>query len=260
MFRGILTKPSSPFQLCMPVLRVSKISNSVQSRAFSSFLPTNNKETSTKKGITSSNKAKEILLQEKSTLPKFDFDELPSIAQDLVDQHREQRFYNRIAAYELPLLVKFRQEYIPPSTDSVLSFRYTTYPGEETTPGSVPAASKVVLTISMDKLKYSDKEKHKLAILSGTNYNPITKTFKFSCNKYQNKLENKYYLINIWNQLITELKDTSDMFEDVPIDKRYAQTIERRRKRKSGARSICAFPKEWERPEDAPKKLFNFFD
>lgn len=67
-----------------------------------------------------------------NSLRPFMFDELPSQAQELVAQHREQRFYNRLAAYELPLLTQYRQEYKRPSPEShPVTYRYTSYVGEE---------------------------------------------------------------------------------------------------------------------------------
>ncbi|EDO16405.1 hypothetical protein Kpol_1030p13 [Vanderwaltozyma polyspora DSM 70294] len=179
----------------------------------------------------------------------FEYDELPSPAQDLVDQHREQRFYNRLAAYELPLLAQFRQEYKPPSKKQFpVTYRYTTYIGEEH-----PAEKKVVLRVNSSSLGLNSKQLHKFRLLAKTRYDHITDVFKMSTERFPEASQNARYLNDVLQKLLKEAKDISkDDFSDVPLDTRHT-TAKMLRKKKHNYK----FPEEWNRPEDAPQKTIN---
>lgn len=183
-------------------------------------------------------------------LTEFAYDDISSIAHDMVAQHREQRFYNRVAAWDLPQLVKYRNDYVPAANPAVM-FRYTNYPGEETH----PAASKVVMNVKTDQLGLNEKQLHKFILLCGPRYNPDTKIAKFAYNDFPESIQNKEYLVNILRKLIAQSK-VGDMFEDIPFDSRPYKATLRRRAKKSGARSKLAFPESWKRPEDAPKPKY----
>ncbi|CAI4055575.1 hypothetical protein SUVC_02G3000 [Saccharomyces uvarum] len=187
-----------------------------------------------------------------NSLRPFMFDELPSQSQELVAQHREQRFYNRLAAYELPLLAQYRQEYKRPSSKThPVTYRYTNYVGEEH-----PNSRKVVLSVKTEDLGLEAKSLHKFRVLARSRYDHITDIFKMSSDRFENASQNARYLHDILQKLLAESKDlTKDDFSDVPIDTRH--TIAKNlRKKKHDHR----FPEEWKRPEDAPKKKFDIVD
>lgn len=179
----------------------------------------------------------------------FQYDELPSPAQDLVEQHREQRFYNRLAAYELPLLARFRQEYekVPEKTHPV-SYRFTTYIGEEH-----PNSRKVVLQVKSKNLGLDSKQLHKFQILAKTRYDHVTDIFKMSSDKFPESFQNAHYLNNVFQKLVAEAKDVEkEDFCDIPLDTRHI-TAKNLRKKKHNYQ----FPDEWKRPQDAPKETLN---
>lgn len=183
-------------------------------------------------------------LQDNYSPRPFMFDELPSQAQDLVAQHREQRFYNRLAAYELPLLAQYRQPYkkLAAKTHPV-QYRFTTYLGEDH-----PNASKVVLQAKTQDLGLNSKELHKFRLLARTRYDHLTDIFKMSTSKFPEPAQNARYLNDTFQKLLKESKDLTEDFSDVPLDTRHTLAKNLRKKRHN-----YVFPEEWKRPEDAPK-------
>ncbi|CCD22276.1 mitochondrial 37S ribosomal protein mS35 NDAI_0A01180 [Naumovozyma dairenensis CBS 421] len=179
----------------------------------------------------------------------YAFDELPSASLDLVEQYREQRFYNRLTAFELPLLVKYRQPYKRPDlTKNPIIYKYTSYIGEENHPHS----RKVVLSCKCKELPLNEKQLHKFKLLAKTRYDHITDIFKMSTDRFSEATQNSRYLHDIFQRLLNESKDLSkDDFSDVPLDTRHTIAKNLRKKR----RHAYKFPKEWERPQDAPPKM-----
>lgn len=183
-------------------------------------------------------------LQDSYSPRPFLFDELPSQAQDLVAQHREQRFYNRLAAYELPLLAQYRQPYVKPAAKThPVQYRFTTYLGEDH-----PNASKVVLQVKTEALGLNAREVHKFRLLARTRYDHLTDVFKMSTSKFPEAAQNARYLNDVFQRLLQESKDLTDDFSDVPLDSRHTVAKNLRKKRHDHV-----FPEEWKRPEDAPK-------
>ncbi|AGO13730.1 AaceriAGL140Cp [[Ashbya] aceris (nom. inval.)] len=184
-------------------------------------------------------------------IKEYEYDELPTLAHTLVDQHREQRFYNRLAAYELPLLAQYRQEYQPPSrkTHPVL-YRYTTYIGEEH-----PNSRKVVLSVQTADLGLNEAQLHKLRLLAKTRYDHTTDILKMSSDRYEHAAQNARYLADKLQALINEASDLTDDFGDVPLDTRHTEARLSRKKKR-----VFEFPASWERPQDAPPKTVNVIE
>lgn len=180
--------------------------------------------------------------------PKFQYDEYPEAAQEIIRDHREQREYNRIAAYEMPHLAKYRQEYTPQEGKPV-TYKYTTYLGEE----HYAANKKVTLTLQVADLGLGEKETHKFRVLAGVRYDGSKDQFKMSCERFDEPLQNTRYLSDVLSTLIKESKDLTDDLSDVPLDQRHIQARERKRKNKKKALFGLDFPEQWKRPEDAPK-------
>lgn len=181
---------------------------------------------------------------------KFQFDEYPEAAQEIIRDHREQREYNRIAAYEMPHLAKYRQEYKPSTkNDKPVTYKYTTYLGEE----DYSANKKVTLTLKLEDLALGEKEAHKFKVLAGVRYDASKDLLKMSCDRFDQPLQNTRYLSDVLSSLIKESKDLTDDLGDVPLDQRHVEARERKRKNKMKAVYKTQFPEEWKRPQDAPK-------
>lgn len=162
-------------------------------------------------------------------LKEFGFDDITSMAHDYLDEHREIREYYRKIAWELPRLSKFSIPFKPPEKYEILKFRYTTYLGD-----NHPADAKVTMEVLLKDLNLTPTERHKLIVIAGPRYNPLTDVLKFSCESFPYQIQNKKYLHEQLNKLIIEAKDSKDTFEDIPQDFRHV---------KSKPRLI--FPKEW---------------
>ncbi|KAG5438249.1 hypothetical protein PCANB_003100 [Pneumocystis canis] len=162
-------------------------------------------------------------------LEKYEFDDITSLGHDYLNEHREIREYYRKIAWELPTLSKFSIPYEPPKKSEILKFRYTTYMGE-----NHPAESKVTMEVLLSNLNLTSVERHKLIILAGPRYNPLTDVLKFSCELFPHQVQNKKYLNKQFHRLIKEAKDTKDTFEDIPQDFRHVKSKHR-----------LIFPKEW---------------
>lgn len=176
----------------------------------------------------------------------FKYDELPPLGHLQLHEHRVQREYTRIAAYDLPQLSKYIKEYVPPAKKNVLKFKYVSYLGEDH-----KAERKVVVTFKTENLKLNKKELHKLRLLAGVRYNPGTDEVKISCARFPDQAQNKRFLGQVVQDLLKNSKDLKDDFGDVPLDFRH---IEPKLRRNKSIYPQHEFPKEWERPEDAPKK------
>lgn len=114
--------------------------------------------------------------------------------------------------------------------EHVLRFRYTTYMGEDH-----PAAKKIVLEFCPSDLPgLTPAQRTKLIKLVGVRYNPETDVVKMSSEMFETQAQNKRYLGDLVDTLMSEARDASDMFEDVPLDFRH-----HRFKKK------VEFPEEW---------------
>ncbi|KAL8775013.1 MAG: hypothetical protein Q9209_000492 [Squamulea sp. 1 TL-2023] len=147
----------------------------------------------------------------------FEGDDITSIAHGELEQHREIREYARIAAWEMPMLSKLAKPFVLPPLDKPLRFRYTTYMGE-----THPAAKKVVLEFcTRDLPDLTEAQRIKLVKLIGVRYNPETDLVKMSCEMFETQAQNKRYLGDLVDTLMAEAQDSSDMFDDVPLDFRH---------------------------------------
>lgn len=178
------------------------------------------------------------------TTQPFMFDDYSSQAHDIIAEHREQRHYNRIAAYEMPLLAQFRQPYIRPK-DKPVSYRYTTYLGE-----SHPAERKVVLSLKTNSLGLNDRQLHKFRLLAGVRFDYLTDEFKMSSDRYPEPAQNVRFLSGVLDKLVKEASDLTDDFSDVPLDTRFVDA--KLKKKQHRHKRNFKFPDEWKRPQDAP--------
>lgn len=156
-------------------------------------------------------------------------EDMTSLTLDELHEHRELRKYYRKMVYELPSLTEFTKGFVPPSKDEILKFRSTTYFGEEH-----PSASKVVLEVDARKLGLSEAELTKLMKLAGTRIDHDTFCIKMSSERFVDPSQNRKYLSDTLDRLIAAAKDTTDTFEDIPLDRRHMKKKQK-----------LSFPKEW---------------
>lgn len=109
---------------------------------------------------------------------------------------------------------------------------------------SHPAESKVVVEFSPADLPLDEAQQLKLRKLLGTRWNPETDVAKMSCEQFDQQAQNKRYLADLVQKLITAAKDPKDMFEDVPLDTRH-HTVKVKPK----------FPKEWRMTPERMQEL-----
>ncbi|KAJ8115055.1 hypothetical protein OPT61_g3213 [Boeremia exigua] len=156
-------------------------------------------------------------------------DDLTSDGHHQLQVHRQMREYARLIAWELPLLSQLARPFEPPTAANPFRFRYTSYLGE-----SHPAANKVVVEFSPSDMDLTDVQRSKLIKLSGPRYNPSSDIIKLSTEQFDTQTQNKRFLGETIQALLTEAKDATDTFEDVPFDFRHHTPKVRHE-----------FPKEW---------------
>lgn len=157
--------------------------------------------------------------------------------------HDERRIdqLHRVCAYEMPLLSKYRQPYVPKrdtETPFTLSF--------ESELGSVSQDSnrKVFLSCDLKNLNLNEKQARKFKILAGEKFNHHANTIKIATDRYKETMQNARWLVDTLNKLLDTAKDLSDDFADIPLDTRHMKQIKVRPQ----------FPDSWKRPEEAPVK------
>ncbi|KAJ0120280.1 mitochondrial ribosomal small subunit component [Diaporthe amygdali] len=170
---------------------------------------------------------------------EFDENDMTDIAHAKLEEHREQRAYARLAIWEMPMLSQYAKPFELPTKEQPLRFRYTSYMGEYH-----PAEKKVVVEFSPEDFGLTEIQKMKLRKLAGPRYNPEKEVIKMSCESFEHQAQNKRYLAELVEKLVTEAKDPADTFEDIPLDLRH-HTFKVKPK----------FPKEWRLSEERVKEL-----
>ncbi|KAJ1652852.1 37S ribosomal protein S24, mitochondrial [Dispira simplex] len=121
----------------------------------------------------------------------------------------------------------------------VLRFRTSEYTLED----EHSHAHSVVLTVNLPQLKLNAEELHKLRLLVQPHqFRFESNELMLNCNEYPSITQNKEKLIQIFQNLLKEVKNHDDMFTDVPPPKPSA-----RRLRKYRLRNL-RFPTEWAQP------------
>ncbi|KAH7025932.1 mitochondrial ribosomal subunit protein-domain-containing protein [Microdochium trichocladiopsis] len=179
----------------------------------------------------------DLILDEQHEAEDNDAEDISTSAHAKFEQFREYREYARLAAWQLPLLSKLAKPFEPPTAEEPLRFRYTTYMGE-----THPAENKVVVEFSPRDLPLTEPQQLKLKKLLGVRYNPETEIAKISCEQYEHQAQNKRYLGDLVDKLIVQAKDTTDTFEDIPLDTRHHKFKPKIR-----------FPVEWRMSEERRK-------
>ena len=98
-----------------------------------------------------------------------------------------------------------------------------------------PGARKVVLDFSpMSLPNLTEIQKSKLIKLLGVRYDPTTGRGKMSTDRYPTAPQNKRFLGDLLQKLLTAAKDPTDTFEDIPYDFRHVKE-----------KKVYEFPEEW---------------
>ncbi|OJD31759.1 mitochondrial ribosomal small subunit component protein [Diplodia corticola] len=167
-------------------------------------------------------------------------DDITSTGHAELEQQREIREYMRIAAWEMPLLAKYAKPFQPPTSETPLRFRHTTYMGEHH-----PAERKVVVEFSVPDLpNLTQVQRDKLIKLAGPRYNPDTQIVKMSAEHFETPAQNKRYLGDVINDLLNEARNPKDTFADMPFDFRHHKP-----------KVFHKFPKEWAMTAERKKYL-----
>lgn len=149
-----------------------------------------------------------------------------------------------LAAFEMPLLAKFRQPYVPPTKSEPIKLTYRT----DFSDNASEFNSKVTLSIKLKDLKLKDAEAKKFMLLADEKFNHNTKKLIFSSSKFPESTQNARWLVETLNTLVKESKDlTKNTFEDIPVNTRQSKAVKPK----------FNFPEEWKRPQDAPLKRHN---
>lgn len=112
-----------------------------------------------------------------------------------------------------------------------------------------PAESKVVVQFAPQDLGLTDVQADKLRKLAGARHDPERDLIKMSSARYEHQAQNKLYLQQLVNSLITAAKDGQDTFADVALDTRHYFRAAKASKQKP------KFPTEWRMTEERQKQL-----
>lgn len=161
--------------------------------------------------------------------------------------HQKRRIENltRTAAYEIPLLAKYRQPYNPkPRAEAPLKFTYNSDFSNETSNSN---NRRVTLSVVLKDLQLDAKQEHKFKILAADKFNHNTNTFKLKGERYSEAAQNVNWLAETFSKLLAEAKDLSkDDFSDIPLSKSHMKSYTKK--------PAPQFPDHWKRPQDAPTK------
>ena len=166
--------------------------------------------------------------------------------------HKERKLeiLNNVAAYEMPLLAKFRQPYTPKSaeeTQFVLKF------GDDFSNDATPFNRKVTLICKLKYLNLGELELRKFKILSAQRFDHFKDELRITSSHYPEATQNARWLVETFNKLLKEAKDIAkDDFQDIPVDTRHT----RAKMHIQGFRPRFEFPEEWKRPQDSPVQKF----
>lgn len=156
--------------------------------------------------------------------------------------HKERLKYqiHRLAAFEMPLLAKYRQPYTPAEpTKSPIKLTFQT----DFTDSPNEFNSKVTLSVNLEDLKLQEDQAKKFILLSDKKFDHTTQTMTFSSSRFPESTQNARWLVETFNALLKESKDLSkNDFKDIPINTRHRKQ----------EKPTYEFPEGWKRPQDAP--------
>lgn len=163
-------------------------------------------------------------------------------------ESRRAENLHRISAYEMPLLAKLRKPYEPASDmESPLKIKYFT---DFSNSSEEAFNSRVELSVLVDDLGLTDKQKHKFKVLLGNKMNLDTGVLKIKCQSHPTAAQNVREVVSKFGMLLLEVKDPAqDDFSDIVLDRRHMRDAIKKPR--------AEFPEAWKRPQDAPVQTHN---
>lgn len=153
-------------------------------------------------------------------------------------EQRRNEHLHRVAAYEMPLLAKYRQQYQP--TGNPLKI---TYKLDFSDDAAAEHNRHVSLAVKLEDLKLLPEQTQKFLVLAGEKFSFADKTFRLKTARFGTATQNAKWLVERFNALLAEAKDLSkETFADIPVDTRHSKAPKQK----------LQFPEEWKRPQDAP--------
>jgi len=135
----------------------------------------------------------------------------------------------------------------PPTSSTPLRFRHTSYLGE-----THPAANKIILEFTTSDLPLKPSERLIMIKLLGVRYDPQKDLAKLSCEMFEMAAQNKRYLGDLVDTLMSEARERDanaegeegDRFSNVPCDFRHVRW-----------KNKPKFPEEWKLNETRRAEL-----
>lgn len=177
----------------------------------------------------------------------YRYDDISSAGHLSLEIIREERKYNRAAAYELPLLVQYREKYVKPNAQQFLKFTYAQTPSE--TEIEVP---EVVLSFDpTDIPDLSAPQLHKFCLLAAEYMQDGVVTLK--CKSFKASAQNKQYLLTLYRRLLICAKE-EDAFDDVPLPLQCTKPL-----KPKSVYPTHVWPAKWNRPDLKPRVKDDLF-
>ncbi|KAF4623931.1 hypothetical protein D9613_001718 [Agrocybe pediades] len=191
-----------------------------------------------------------------------EIEDAPSLDHIILEQQRQMLHYMRLIEHEMPKLVAYRKDFIPPTPDTPLIVRSVHYQGE-----AHPVSLKRVIVAPVDQLPLKDDAaKHKFILLAGPRWSPVPHAdagvggteiwgngyVKISCEDFPKASQNLKWASDTLDKMIEEANNGADSFADVPVDLRHLMSKVRKAKkgdhrgyRAFNRTTLRDFPQEW---------------
>lgn len=151
----------------------------------------------------------------------------------------EERKLLRVAKYLAPQLKEHHVKYVPPTNQQYVKFLTIEHVGEKVDRDRRP--SMIIDLNRLAKLElFTKAQTHKLLLICHRQWIQHSNLLRFSCSKYPEFAQNKLYLAKLWKRIVAEVKNSKDMFADIPLT-----AVKRKSKRTILAERNLTFPKEW---------------
>jgi small subunit ribosomal protein S35 len=141
-------------------------------------------------------------------------DDSPSAGHLALDHYREVAYYLRLIEHDMPRLVAFRKDFVPPDSSKPVIVRSVHYAGEEH-----PVTAKRVIVVPVGDLPLRNEAAvHKIKVLAGTRWTPQPPTdagasgirgwgegfIKISCERFPEPAMNLKWASDVLDRLVVE--------------------------------------------------------
>ncbi|PAV22397.1 mitochondrial ribosomal small subunit component [Pyrrhoderma noxium] len=181
----------------------------------------------------------------------------------LLQQQRHMLKYMRLIEHDMPKLVRFREDFTPPSKDRPLVVRTIDYNGEEH-----PATAKRTVVVAVSDLPLKGaQERHTFKLLAGPRWSPTPPTdagispeesqsedgfIKISCEDFPQPGMNLKWISDVLDRLVLEANSekVSKKYAHIPLDTRHIEARNRKHKNNYNSASLRDFPSSWLPPSE----------